>query len=178
MRVTLVWVSKASLEPLPQTPSVDRSQSREPSHRALLKPFRPSGVSQGWMERCWPWWQVGEMETKVKWKSLNHVRLFATPWTIQSIEFSRPEYWGGLPFPSPGYLPNPGIEPRSPSLQADSLPAEPQGKAMETKEREYMHLKASWMGLVPRDPCRVCPNVSTFFLMIAVHTESLQQARY
>ena len=68
------------------------------------------------------------------------------------MEFSRPEYWSGLPFPSPGYLPNPGIEPRSPSLQADSLPAEPQGKAMETKEREYMHLKASWMGLVPRDP--------------------------
>ena len=49
---------------------------------------------------------------------------------------------------------------------------------METKEREYMHLQASWMGVVPRDPCRVCPNVSTFFLMIAVHTESLQQAKY
>ena len=43
-----------------------------------------------------------------------------------SMEFSRPEYWSGLPFPSPGDLPNPGIEPRSPTLQADSLPAEPQ----------------------------------------------------
>ena len=53
------------------------------------------------------------------------------------MEFSRPEYWSGLPFPSPGDLPNPGIELRSPSLQADSLPAEPQGKPMETKEREY-----------------------------------------
>ena len=39
--------------------------------------------------------------------------------------FSRQEYWSGLPFPSPGYLPNPGIELRSPSLQADSLPSEP-----------------------------------------------------
>ena len=44
------------------------------------------------------------------------------------MEFSRPEYWSGLLFPSSGDLPNPGIEPRSPTLQADSLPAEPQGK--------------------------------------------------
>ena len=49
-----------------------------------------------------------------KWKSLSHVWLFATPWTIQSMEFSRPEYWSGQPIPSPGDLPNPGIEPRSP----------------------------------------------------------------
>ena len=48
------------------------------------------------------------------------------------MEFSRPEYWGGQPFPSPGYLPNPGIEPRSPAMQADSLPAEPQGKPKNT----------------------------------------------
>ena len=46
------------------------------------------------------------------------------------MEFSRPEYWSGQPFPSPGDLPNPGIETRSPALQADSLPAEPQGKTM------------------------------------------------
>ena len=44
------------------------------------------------------------------------------------MEFSRPEYWSGYPFPSPGDLPHPGIELRSPALQADSLPAEPQGK--------------------------------------------------
>ena len=43
------------------------------------------------------------------------------------MEFPRPEYWSGWPFPSPGDLPNPGIEPRSPPLQADSLPAEPRG---------------------------------------------------
>ena len=48
--------------------------------------------------------------------------------------FSRPEYWSGLPFPSPGDLPNPGIKPRSPALQvdADSLPAEPPGKPKST----------------------------------------------
>ena len=55
-----------------------------------------------------------------------------TPWTIQSMEFSRPEYWSGQPFPSPGDLPNPGIKPRSPALQADSLPAEPPGKPVFT----------------------------------------------
>ena len=60
------------------------------------------------------------------WKSLSSVRLFATPWTIQSREFSRPEYQSGWPFLSPGDLPNPGIERRSPAL--DSLPAELPGK--------------------------------------------------
>ena len=57
----------------------------------------------------------------------------ATPWPIayqasQSMGFSRQEYWSGLPFPSPGDLLNPGTEPRSPALQADSLPTELQGK--------------------------------------------------
>ena len=49
-----------------------------------------------------------------------------------SMEFSSPEYWSGYPFPYPGDLPNPGIEPRSPALQTDSLPAEPQGKPKNT----------------------------------------------
>ena len=65
---------------------------------------------------------------KWAWKLLSRVRLFVTPWTIWSMEFSRPEYWSGKPFPSPGGLPNSPIEPRPPPLQADSLPAEPQGK--------------------------------------------------
>ena len=65
---------------------------------------------------------------KWEWKSLSRVQLFGTPWTLQSMEFSRPEYWSGEPFPSPGDLPNPGIKPRPLTLQADSLPAEPQGK--------------------------------------------------
>ena len=50
----------------------------------------------------------------------------------KSMQFSRPEYWSGLPFPSPGDLPNPGIKPRFRALQADSLPAEPQGKPWES----------------------------------------------
>ena len=48
------------------------------------------------------------------------------------MEFSRPEYWNGYPFPSPGDLPNPGIKSRSPTLQVDSLPAKPQGKPKNT----------------------------------------------
>ena len=73
---------------------------------------------------------------KVKVKSLSRVQLFATPWTVAhqappSMEFSRQEYWSGLPFPSPGGLPDPGIEPRSPTVQADALPSEPAGKPRE-----------------------------------------------
>ena len=60
----------------------------------------------------------------------------ATPWTILSMEFSRPEYWSGQPFPSPGDLPNPEIEPRSPAFKVDSLPAEPQGKPPGIKRRD------------------------------------------
>ena len=47
---------------------------------------------------------------------------------LLSVEFSRQKYWSGLPFPSPGDLPNPRTEPKFPTLQADSLPSEPPGK--------------------------------------------------
>ena len=61
------------------------------------------------------------------------VRLSVTPWTIThkaplSMEFSMQQYWSGLPFPSPGNLPNQGIKPGSPALKADSLPSQPPGK--------------------------------------------------
>ena len=70
---------------------------------------------------------------KVKVKSLSHVQLFATPWTVAyqappSMGFSRQECWSGLPFLSPGDLPDLGIKPRSPTLQEDALPSEPLGK--------------------------------------------------
>ena len=64
-----------------------------------------------------------------QWKSLSRVLLFATLWTIQSMEFSRSENWSGQPFLSPGDLPNPGIEHRSSPLQVDSVTAEPQEKS-------------------------------------------------
>ena len=65
---------------------------------------------------------------------LSHVQLFVTPWTVSCqaplfLEFSRQEYWSGLPFPLPGDLPNTGIEPKFPALQTDSLPSQPPGKS-------------------------------------------------
>ena len=66
-------------------------------------------------------------------KSLSCIRLFETPWTITYqaplfMGFSRQEYWSGLPFPSPGDLPDPRIEPGFPTLQIDTLLSEPPGK--------------------------------------------------
>ena len=90
--------------------------------------------SSGWpTEHMFSSSKVLFCERKVKVKSLSRVGLFATPWTVvhqapPSMGFSRQEYWSGLPFPSPGDLPDPGIEPRSPALQADALTSEPPGK--------------------------------------------------
>ena len=69
---------------------------------------------------------------------LSCVRLFATPWTVvyqapPSMGFSRQEYWIGLPFPSPGDLPDPGIEAGYPALRGDDLPSEPPGKPQNTE---------------------------------------------
>ena len=69
-----------------------------------------------------------------KEKSLSRVQLFVTPWTVAyqappSMEFSRQEYWSGLPFPSLGNLADPGIEPRSPTLQTDALLSKPTSEA-------------------------------------------------
>ena len=71
----------------------------------------------------------------MKVKSLSRVQLFATPWTVayqspQSMEFSRQEYWSGLPFPSPGDLPHPGIEPESPALAGGFFTTESPGKPL------------------------------------------------
>ena len=76
--------------------------------------------------------KTNTMKVKMKVKLLSRVRL-CDPWTVArqappSMGFSRQEYWSGLPFPSPGDLPDPGIEPRSPTLQADALTSAPPGK--------------------------------------------------
>ena len=72
-------------------------------------------------------------ESRKKVKSFSPVRLFVTPWTVAyqappSMEFSKQEYWSGLPFPFPGDLPNAWIKPGPPALQTDALPSEPPGK--------------------------------------------------
>ena len=83
------------------------------------------------------------MKVMVKVKSLSHVRLSATPWTVayqasRSMGFSRQEYWSGLQFPSPGDLPDAGIEPKSPALEADALTSEPPGKPSSIGDTFYM----------------------------------------
>ena len=93
-----------------------------------------------------------------KWsevKSLSRVQLFAIPWAVAyqappSLGFSRQEYWSGLPFPSPGDLPNPEIEPGSPVLQADALPSEPPGKSSPRKrntKKQNVCLRRSYKSL-------------------------------
>ena len=107
----------------------------------LLQGIFPTQETNPGLLHCWqrllpsgrPWAIREVQKRELPCESESHVRLFVTPWTIiyqapWSLGFSRQEYWSGLPFPSPGDLPNPGIEPRSPSLQADSLPSEPPGK--------------------------------------------------
>ena len=91
------------------------------------------------------WWlRAGQdgFTKQSEWKSLSHVWLFATPWTVAyqvppSMGFSRQEYWSGLPFPSPGDLTDPGIKPGSPAFQADALTSEPPGKP--SKESKFAH---------------------------------------
>ena len=82
-----------------------------------------------------PYDYIRQKKERKKVKSVSNVQLFATLWTVAhqaplSMGFSRPEYWSGFPFPSPGNLPNPWIELGSPALQTDSLLSEPQGSPM------------------------------------------------
>ena len=83
----------------------------------------------------------------MKWvKSLSRVWLFVTPWTVAyqaslSIGFSRQEHWSGLPFPSPGDLPDPGIEPGSPALEAEALNSEPPGKPWFSSVQSLSHVR-------------------------------------
>ena len=79
----------------------------------------------------------------------SHAWLFATPWTVApqallSMGFSRQEYWSGVPFPSPGDLPDPGIEPRSPALEADTLTSEPPGKRCANGKCIQKGRRVSW----------------------------------
>ena len=68
------------------------------------------------------------------------------------MEFSRPEHWGGFPFPSPGDLPNSGIKPRSPTLQADFLPSKPQGKLKNTGVGSPFSSNLTDPGIEPGSP--------------------------
>ena len=86
-----------------------------------------------WVRQSFLIEQTADMlESEVKVKVAQLCTTLCNPMDCKSVEFSRPEYWSEQPFLSPGDLPNPGIKPRSPALQADFLPAEPQGKPKHT----------------------------------------------
>ena len=102
------------------------------------------------------------------------IRLCATPWTVAcqpplSMGFSRQEYWSGLPCPLPGDLssqgsndlPNPEIEPRSPTLQADSLPVDPQGKPKNTGVGSQSLLQRIFLAQEPNRSLLHCRRIPT-----------------
>ena len=102
-------------------------------------------------------------------KSLSHVQLFATPWTVAhqaplSMGFSRQDYCSGLPFPSLEDLPNPGIEFRCPALQADSLPSEPPGEPLSTETHRQLG-STPWLWFSSPSPARSCILHSYSFLL-------------
>ena len=112
----------------------------------------------------------------MKVKSLSRVRLFATPWTVAyqaplSMGFSRQEYWSGLLFPSAGDLPRPGIEPQSPSFQADALTSEPPGKP------PIPLIPEPWMQEIASQPCNTLLSsqklVPWYWLLCTVGREAL-----
>ena len=104
-------------------------------------------------------------------KSFSCVWLFATPWCVAHqaplfMGFSRQEYWSGLPFPSPGALPNPGTEPRSPALQADALTSEPPSVSVQfscsvvsdsLRPHEPQHTRPLYPSPTPRVYSNPCP---------------------
>ena len=111
-------------------------------HLRILLSERLHGANQGWANKTQPssthtkrtrdFFSERQPSNTLKNKITQTIQN-ATPWTIQSMEFSRPEYWSVQLFPSPGDLPNPGIEPRSPALQVDSLPSDPQGSPIQSE---------------------------------------------
>ena len=81
----------------------------------------------------WIWMEREKRDAGTHMHAFSRVQLFSTPWTVGhqaalSMGFPKQEYWSGLPGPPPGDLPDPGIKPRSPALQADVLTSEPPGK--------------------------------------------------
>ena len=93
------------------------SKKKRKKHRKVNSPYNPNSSCL-------------TTEVKVKVAQLFPTLCDPMDYTVHGIP--RPEYWSGQSFPSPGYLPNPGIKPRSSALQADSSPAEPQGKPKNT----------------------------------------------
>ena len=99
--------------------------------------------------------------------SLSHVYLFVTPWTVAhqaplSVGFHRQEYWSGLPFPSPGDLPDPGIEPSSPAFFTTEIP----GKLSEIKELLSQRLNILKLAIDVSSDCMVLLPFKAYHMVL------------
>ena len=142
--ICFVHVQNMDLESVQLSPSESRRSAFQRKRflpfgsRALIQVPKIVPGQEDWLKTMYsvkstPSQEGQSFEHNIFVKSLSRVWLFAIPWTAVyqaslSLGFSRQEYWSGLPFPSPGDLPDPWIEPRSPAFQADALPSEPPGK--------------------------------------------------
>ena len=140
-------------------------EGREPSLSIWCSTFSFLYLDTSWQGLCGALSDHGKYnirlkETVGKWSESRSVvsdswgphGLYVAPQASLSMGFSRQEYWSGQPFPSPGDLANPGMEPRSPTLQVDSLPSEPPGKPTGAREPVFLmmihHLQIQGIPLV------------------------------
>ena len=118
--------------------------------------FSFSNEYSGWISFRIDWFDLfavqGTPQNSLLCWHFSRVRLFATPWTVAHqaplpTEFSRQEHWSGLPFSSPGDLPDPGIGLGPPALQADSLPSKPPGKPQESSPEQFESINSLVLSL-------------------------------
>ena len=133
-------MKKSAISELPGSPVVGTSPSNAGSEVSF--PGWGAKIPHALNQKTKMWKTRSNIVTNsIKWKwSRSVVSDSATPWTTAyqappSTGFSKQEYWSGLPFPSPGDLPNPGIEPGFPAFQADALTSEPPGKPHPKKKK-------------------------------------------
>ena len=129
-------------------------------------------------------WNVKNKPPTKQLSSLSRIRLSVTPWTVAdqtplSMWFSRQEYWSGLAFPSPGDLPHPGIEPRSPALQADALPSKPPGiklvsppnlKSLGSKPKDLINHRLGVFRKFQKQT-RICHNLATIYTWYTLYLQ-------
>ena len=132
---------------------LSHSLSRPGGNWVTDLPLNPRMTAQ----RDWDHYDWFESESESRSVVSDSLRLHEL---YMSMEFSRPEYWSGQPFPSPGDLPNPGIEPRSPALEADSLLLSHWGSP---KILEWVAVPFSRASFWPRNPTRVTCIAGRFF---------------
>ena len=127
--ICIIWMTRSS--------HVQKWGERCSWHPESRQPGVPSMI---W-RKVWVYVSSTREKNACMLSHFSRVQLFVAPWTVAlqaplSMRFSRQEYWSGLPFTSPGDLSNPGIEPGSHALQADSLPSEPPGKPQPDRQVE------------------------------------------